>query len=202
MRGPAAIPSLAVFSLYYQRIDRGWPAVQSQPRAAQAAPGPGAALDRFGRSSILPWLPSYAATVVQLCEEGFHRLLNWFSGRIDARDFNAFGRNGFGNKILQVVWTGARYSLTDKLDVIAAYYHYTQNSYYGTPTTGPVPCSGMEHAQCAGTFNAISGVIDWQFAPKWDLYAGLMFSKVNSGLANGYLQRNNIDPTAGLRFRF
>jgi hypothetical protein len=24
----------------------------------------------------------------------------------------------------------------------------------------------------------------------------------NSGLANGYLQRNNIDPTAGLRFRF
>src|SRR3984893_18745160 len=33
---------LAVFSLYYQRIDRGWPAVQSQPRAAQAAPGPGA----------------------------------------------------------------------------------------------------------------------------------------------------------------
>src|ERR1700738_1346092 len=33
---------LAVFSLYYQRIDRGWPAVQSQPRATQAAPGLGA----------------------------------------------------------------------------------------------------------------------------------------------------------------
>src|ERR1700730_18628324 len=29
-------------SLYYQRIDRGWPAVQSQHRATQAAPGPGA----------------------------------------------------------------------------------------------------------------------------------------------------------------
>jgi hypothetical protein len=29
-----------------------------------------------------------------------------------------------------------------------------------------------------------------------------MFSQVNGGLANGYLQRNNIDPTAGLRFRF
>ena len=27
-------------------------------------------------------------------------------------------------------------------------------------------------------------------------------TKVNSGLANGYLQRNNIDPTVGLRFRF
>ena len=65
-----------------------------------------------------------------------------------------------------------------------------------------MPCSGSEHAQCAGTLNAISGVIDWQFAPKWDLYAGLMFSKVSSGLANGYLERNNIDPTVGLRFRF
>jgi predicted porin len=114
----------------------------------------------------------------------------------------AFGRNGFGNKIFQVMWTGVRYAVTDKLDVITAYYHYTQNSYYGTPTAGPLPCSGSEHSQCAGTFNAISGVIDWQFAPKADLYAGLMFSKVNSGLANGYLERNNIDPTVGVRFRF
>jgi hypothetical protein len=29
-----------------------------------------------------------------------------------------------------------------------------------------------------------------------------MFSQVNSGLANGYIKRNNIDPTVGLRFRF
>jgi hypothetical protein len=100
------------------------------------------------------------------------------------------------------MWTGVRYSLTEKLDVIAAYYHYTQSSYYGTPAAGPLPCAGMEHAQCAGAFNAISGVIDWQFAPKWDLYAGLMFSKVNGGLANGFLQRDNLDPTVGLRFRF
>ncbi len=30
----------------------------------------------------------------------------------------AFGVGGFGNKIFQVIWTGAKYSLTDKLDVI------------------------------------------------------------------------------------
>jgi hypothetical protein len=76
----------------------------------------------------------------------------------------AFGRDGLGNKILQIMWIGVRYAVTDKLDVIAAYYHYTQNSYYGTRTAGPLPCSGSEHSQCAGTFNAISGVIDWQFA--------------------------------------
>jgi hypothetical protein len=27
-------------------------------------------------------------------------------------------------------------------------------------------------SQCAGTLNAISGVIDWKFAPKWDVYVG------------------------------
>ena len=66
------------------------------------------------------------------------------------------------------MWTGARYAVTDKLDVIAAYYHYTQNSFFGTPAAGPATLLRLEHAQCAGTFNAISGVIDWKFAPKWD----------------------------------
>ena len=114
----------------------------------------------------------------------------------------AFGVNGLGNKIFHVIWTGVKYAVTDNLDVIAAYYHYVQNSFFGTASGGPAPCSGSEHAQCAGTFNAISAVIDWKFAPKWDLYAGVMFSQVNSGLANGFLQRNNIDPTVGVRFRF
>jgi hypothetical protein len=29
-----------------------------------------------------------------------------------------------------------------------------------------------------------------------------MFTQVNGGLASGFLQRNNVAPTAGLRFRF
>jgi predicted porin len=114
----------------------------------------------------------------------------------------AFGVNGLGNKTLQVMWAGAKYAVTENLDVIAGYYHYIQNSYFGTATGGSAPCSGTQHAQCAGTFDAISAAIDWRFAPKWDLYFGLMFSQVNGGLASGFLARNNIDPTVGLRFRF
>ena len=94
-----------------------------------------------------------------------------------------------------------KYSVTDELDVIGAYYHYIQNSLFGTPA-GAAPCSGSEHSQCAGALDAYSVVIDWKFAPKWDVYAGVMFSQENGGLANGFLQRNNIDPTVGLRFRF
>jgi hypothetical protein len=44
--------------------------------------------------------------------------------------------------------------------------------------------------------------IDWRFLPKWDAYFDVMFSQVNGGLANGYLGRNNLDPTGGVRFRF
>ena len=113
----------------------------------------------------------------------------------------AFGANGLADKIFHVMWTGVRYALTNRVDVAAAYYHYIQDSYFGT-AAGTVPCSGAEHAQCAGTFNAVSGLIDWKFAPKWDLYVGLMYSQVNGGLANGYIQRNNIDPSTGVRFRF
>src|SRR6267143_430399 len=83
-------------------------------------------------------------------------------------------------------------AFTENLDVIGAYYHYIQNSFFGTPAGGPAPCSGTEHPQCAGTFDGISAAIDWRFAPKWDLYSGIMFTQVNGGLAFGFLQRNNI----------
>jgi predicted porin len=123
---------------------------------------------------------------------------------INNTDINntAFGIDGLGNRIRQVVWTGVKYAVTDQVDAMAAYYHFAQNSYFGTAAGGPAPCSGSEHSQCAGTFDAISGVVDWRFAPKWDVYLGIMSTQVNGGLANGYLQRNNIATTAGLRFRF
>jgi hypothetical protein len=50
--------------------------------------------------------------------------------------------------------------------------------------------------------DAVSFVVDWRFAAKFDAYAGLMFSQMNGGLLNGFLARNNIDPTVGLRFKF
>ena len=114
----------------------------------------------------------------------------------------AFGVNGLGNKTFHVMWVGTKYAVTENLDVIAAYYHYIQESFFGTPAGGPAPCSGSAHPQCAGTFDAISAAIDWRFAPKWDVYLGAMFTQVNGGLASGFLQRNNFAPTAGLRFRF
>ena len=92
------------------------------------------------------------------------------------------------------MWTGAKYAVTDDSGVIGAYYHYIQNSFFGTATAGPLFCSDSSHAQCAGTFDAISGAVDWRFAAKWDVYFGMMFSEVHGGLGSGFFQHSNIDP--------
>jgi predicted porin len=104
-----------------------------------------------------------------------------------------------GDKVFHVFWTGVKYAVTANLDVIGAYYHYDQPAF-----GAPVNCAAnaAAFANCHGTFDALSFVVDWQFAKKFDAYAGLMFSEVNGGLANGYLNRSTIDPTVGLRFRF
>jgi predicted porin len=101
------------------------------------------------------------------------------------------------HRIMQIMWTGGRYAFTDAFDVGAAYYHYNQMSY------NVVNCNSQAiSAKCAGTMDAVSFDADWRFAKKFDVYAGVMFSQVDGGLANGYLYRNNLSPTAGLRFRF
>jgi predicted porin len=100
------------------------------------------------------------------------------------------------DKILQIMFIGGRYAFTDSIDAGVAYYHYIQNSYYKTY------CDNESQGSCAGTLDAVSFDADWKFAAKFDVYAGIMFSQVHNGLANGYIHSANVAPSAGLRFRF
>jgi predicted porin len=115
----------------------------------------------------------------------------------------AFSSPGFRDKILQVVWAGAKYAVTETVDVIGAYYHYSQNN-YALSVANAAACLGSASNKpfCAGTMNAFSAVIDWKFAPKWDTFIGTFFSQMNGGLANGFLAHSNLATTAGIRFRF
>ena len=115
----------------------------------------------------------------------------------------AYSAPGNSDKILQAVWVGARYSVTEQVDVVGAYYHYNQNN-FALSTANVAACNVADTKKnfCQGTMDAVSFLIDWKFAAKFDAYAGFMYSQFNGGLANGYLARNNIDPTVGLRFRF
>jgi hypothetical protein len=76
--------------------------------------------------------------------------------------------------------------------VIGAYYHYNQNTFTNAS------CASLgSHSQCAGTFDAVCAVLDWQFANKFDAYVGFMFSQVNGGLSNGYLARQQYRSDCG-----
>jgi predicted porin len=102
------------------------------------------------------------------------------------------------DKVLRVFWLGAKYAVRDDLDVAAAIYHYNQNNYNsGTCTNG-----GLSASSCAGTLDAASAMMDYRVTRRLDLYAGVMWSRVGGGLASGYLNFQNIGPTAGLRFQF
>ncbi len=114
---------------------------------------------------------------------------------------NAYGSSTTNSKTLQVMWTGAKYSVTPDLDITGAYYHYLQNSYY--IPSGANNCNTQSaHSQCSGTLDAVSAMVDWRVLRHVDTYAGLMFSEVNGGLSNGYLAHTEWAPTAGVRIRF
>ena len=95
-------------------------------------------------------------------------------------------------KNLNVFWGGFKYAVRDNIDLTGAYYEYYQPDYSGTGCT-----SAAVSSKCRGYLNAVSGVIDWRPFKRLDIYAGVMYSQVSGGLANGYLHTNTIDPSAG-----
>jgi len=105
---------------------------------------------------------------------------------------------------MQVFWGGAKYTIRSDVDLILAYYREEQNSFEGgtAATANLAHCSNNSLAQCSGQLDAVSFVVDYRFAKRFDAYAGIMWSQVSNGLGNGFLQKSTIDPTVGLRFQF
>jgi predicted porin len=104
------------------------------------------------------------------------------------------------DKVLQVYWTGVRYTVLPGLDLTVAYYAYQQNAY---GTGSEAGCDTSAHGSCAGRFEAFSFDAVYAFSKRFDGYVGAMYSDVFSGVANGYdFYRNNLNPTIGVRFKF
>jgi predicted porin len=116
--------------------------------------------------------------------------------------FNVLCGSGTGcsDRIMQSMWTGAKYGITRDLDVIGAYYHYIQNSFVHGVACGLAVAAA--NSRCQGYFDGFSTVLDWRFLPKWDAYIGTFYTAAYGGLANGDINRNNWATTAGVRFRF
>ncbi|HMK86666.1 MAG TPA: porin [Steroidobacteraceae bacterium] len=103
------------------------------------------------------------------------------------------------DKILQVYWAGAKYAVSDNFNAIIAYYGYKQNAYATGKNLG---CSDLASSACSGNLHAVSIAADYHFTKRFDAYAGAMWSNVSHGLAFGYLNTTNVNPTIGARFSF
>lgn len=100
------------------------------------------------------------------------------------------------NKLLQVAWIGGRYAFTKKLELATGYYYERQNSYSSHR------CTNASLSSCSGELDAISVVADYKLISHFVMYGGVMLSGVENGLASGFLNRSNVDPTIGARFTF
>ena len=104
------------------------------------------------------------------------------------------------NRLYDTLWTGVKYAVNDRLDVMGAIYYAWQNDYSTKACTGQG--IHISSGSCYGTFDAFSLLIDYRPVRRVDLYAGVSLSNVYAGLANGYQATQNIDPTVGVRIKF
>ena len=104
-------------------------------------------------------------------------------------------------KILQVYWAGAKWSVDPRLDLTVAYYGYHQSNFSTAAATAG--CSSAVSSTCSGELVDVSFDAVYKVSKRFDAFAGVMYSGVQDGLANGYIySKNNINPTIGVRFTF
>jgi predicted porin len=103
-------------------------------------------------------------------------------------------------KVLMTWWGGAKYAFRPDLDFAFGYYFQSQNDFNTAPCTG----TGIliSSNKCSGGQQGMSLFADWRPWKRVDLYAGVMRSSVFGGLANGFNNQVNWDPSAGIRVRF
>ncbi|MGA2456785.1 MAG: carboxypeptidase regulatory-like domain-containing protein, partial [Terriglobales bacterium] len=82
-------------------------------------------------------------------------------------------------KLVNIWWTGAKYTYRSKTDFTFSWYQQRQNTFRVPPTCVP----GNFRASCAGTLNEGSFYLDHHFTKRFDGYAGIAYSWVSGGLA-------------------
>jgi predicted porin len=110
-------------------------------------------------------------------------------------------------KLVQIWWTGAKYTYRSKTDITLSWYQQRQNDFRVPQTCSP---SAGFRASCAGTLNEGSLYVDHHFTKRFDGFVGLAYSYVSGGLAIAiphgpgvpYNYTNNCAPTVGGRFTF
>jgi len=110
-------------------------------------------------------------------------------------------------KLVNIWWTGVKYTYLSKTDFTFSWYQQRQNDFRVPQTCSPT--AGFR-SSCAGTLNEGSFYVDHRFTKRFDGFVGLAYSWVSGGLAIAiphgpgvpYNYNNNCAPTIGGRFSF
>jgi hypothetical protein len=110
-------------------------------------------------------------------------------------------------KLVNIWWTGVKYTYNKKTDFTFSWYQQRQNDFRSPPTCSVA--AGFR-SSCAGTLNEGSLYADHHFTKRFDGFAGIAYSWVSGGLAIAiphgpgvpYNSNNNFAPTIGGRFSF
>ena len=110
-------------------------------------------------------------------------------------------------KLVNIWWTGVKYSYGSKTDFTFSWYQQRQNDFRSPPTCS---LAAGFRSSCAGTLNEGSLYVDHHFSKRVDAFAGIAYSWVSGGLAIAiphgpgvpYNSNNNFAPTIGSRFSF
>src|ERR1700734_3707411 len=110
-------------------------------------------------------------------------------------------------KLVQIWWTGVKYSYDRKTDITIAWYGQSQNT-FRVPSTCSI-AAGFR-SSCSGVLEFGSLYGDHHFTKRFDGFVGLAYSFVTGGLAIAiphgpgvpYLHNSNFAPTIGGRFSF
>jgi predicted porin len=110
-------------------------------------------------------------------------------------------------KIVNIWWTGAKYTYDSKTDFTLSYYNQLQNDFRRPSACDPT--DGFR-SSCAGTLNELSFYGDHRLTKRIDAYAGIEWSEVSGGLAIAiphgpgvpYYHKDNTAPVIGARFAF
>src|ERR1700722_4538409 len=100
----------------------------------------------------------------------------------------AIGININNSAIYSLEWLGAKFAMPSGWSFTGGFYHANQNSWpigLGPTGTDGIGCSGAG-LLCSGTFTEGSVTADYAFSKRYDAYAGVNYSRVTDGLANGF----------------
>jgi predicted porin len=114
--------------------------------------------------------------------------------------------------IYNMEWLGARYAMASGLNLTAGFYRVSQASWtigLGANGNENLGCNAAG-LLCSGDFDEISLVADYIFNKHYDVYAGVNWSEVTNGLANGFEgttvgtsgSQNQTTVMTGLRVKF